>query len=158
MYQTGCNAYRQSARNIIEEDRRVVLLKLYDGVLKFLAQARRGMMEGSPKIRGENISKIIAILTELECALDHEKGGEIATNLGNLYQYITNRLTMASAGNDVKSLDHVKEIVSTLKDGFEKAFQEQKNTAAYNNMRAATHPELISGMSAAPVREAQFAL
>lgn len=157
MYQTGCKAYRQSAGNSLE-DRRVVLLKLYNGILKFLAQARRGVIEGSPKIRGENISRIIAILTELECALDHEKGGEIATNLGNLYQYITNRLMTASAENDVESLDHVKEIVSTLKDGFEKAFQEQKNTAAYNNMRTTARPELISGMSTAPERVVQFAL
>jgi flagellar protein FliS len=163
MYQTGCNAYRQSAGNTLE-DRRVVLLKLYDGILKFLAQARRGILEGSPKIRGENISKIMAIVTELECALDHEKGGEIAANLSSLYQYITNRLTEASIKNDVEALDHVKEIISMLKDAFETAIQEQKkSTAAYNNTRAATnhHPEVIPpGISAAapPERGVQFAL
>ncbi len=159
MYNTRCNAYKQSASNTLE-DRRVVLLKLYDGILKFLAQARRGILENSPKIRGENISKIMAIITELECALDHEKGGEIAANLGSLYQHIMNHLTTASVKNDVEALDHVKEIVSTLKDAFEKAFQEQKKAAAHRNMKAAeTHPEIISGMPpAAHERGVQFAL
>jgi flagellar protein FliS len=157
MYQTGCNAYRQSASNTLE-DRRVVLLKLYDGILKFLAQARRGILENSPKIRGENISKIMAIVTELECALDHEKGGEIAANLGSLYQHIMNRLTTASIKNDVEELDHVKEIVSMLKDAFEKAYQEQKRTASSFGTKAEPHPEIIPGMSAAPERGVQFAL
>jgi flagellar protein FliS len=157
MYNTGCNAYRQSASNTLE-DRRVILLKLYDGILKFLAQARRGILENSPKIRGENISKIMAIITELECALDQEKGGEIAANLGSLYQYIMNRLTVASAENDVEALDHVKEIISMLKDAFEKAYQEQKNTMASHNTKTETHPEIISGMSATPERGVQFAL
>jgi flagellar protein FliS len=157
MYNTGCNAYRHSASNTLE-DRRVILLKLYDGILKFLAQARRGILENSPKIRGENISKIMAIITELECALDQEKGGEIAANLGSLYQYIMNRLTVASAENDVEALDHVKEIISMLKDAFEKAYQEQKNTMASHNTKTETHPEIISGMSATPERGVQFAL
>jgi len=160
MYQTGCNAYRQSAGNTLE-DRRVVLLKLYDGILKFLAQARRGIIEGSPKIRGENISKIMAIITELECALDHEKGGEIAGNLSSLYQYIMNRLMMASAKNDVEALNQVKKIVSTLKDAFEKALQEQKGAAAFhsNNTKAANHSDVIPEISAAaPERGVQFAL
>ena len=158
MYQTGCNAYRQSAGNTLE-DRRVVLLKLYDGILKFLAQARRGALEGLPKIRGENISKIMAIITELECALDHERGGEIAANLSNLYQYITNRLVEASVKNDVDALDNVREIVSTLKDAFEKAFEGQKYATARQNTRAANHPELMPGMAApAPERGVQFAL
>lgn len=158
MYQTGCNAYRQSAGNTLE-DRRVVLLKLYDGVLKFLAQARRGILENSPKIRGENISKIMAIITELECALDQEKGGEIAANLGSLYQYIMNRLTVASVEDDLEALDQVKEIVVMLKGAFEKAYQEQKKAAAHSPAKVETHPEIISGMSAAaPERGVQFAL
>ena len=135
MYETGCNAYRQSAGNTLE-DRRVVLLKLYDGILKFLAQARRGILEGSPKIRGESISKIMAIVTELECALDLEKGGEIASNLSSLYRFIVNCLTTASLKNDVDSLDHVKDIISALKEGFEKALQEQKNIESKKNPAA----------------------
>jgi len=157
MYNTGCNAYKQSAGNTLE-DRPVILLKLYDGILKFLAQARRGILENSPKIRGENISKIMAIITELECALDHEKGGEIASNLSSLYQHIMNHLTTASIKNDVDALDQVKEIVFTLKDAFEKAFQEQKKAAAHRNTKVETHPEIISGMPAAPERGVQFAL
>ena len=44
MYHSGCNAYRQSAGNIVE-DNRVVLVKLYDGALRFLSVAKRGVAE-----------------------------------------------------------------------------------------------------------------
>jgi flagellar protein FliS len=155
MYQTGCNAYRQSAGNTLE-DSRVVLLKLYDGILKFLAQARRGMLEGSPKIRGENISKIMAIITELECALDFEKGGEIAANLGSLYQYAMGRLTSASIANDVEVLDEVKDIFSTIKEGFEIALQEQKTTEGHKKA-VASPAQMVTEMDA-PVRAIQHSL
>lgn len=154
MYRTGCNAYRQSAGNTLE-DKPVVLLKLYDGILKFLAQARRGIMEGSPKIRGESISKIMAIITELECALDLEKGGEIAANLGNLYRFIMDCLTVASSQNNVDALDHVKEIISALKEGFEKALQEQKNIESPKKPTAPL--QMMTGMG--PIeRGVQFSL
>jgi flagellar protein FliS len=159
MYQTGCNAYRQSAGNTLE-DKPVVLLKLYDGMLKFLAQARRGILENSPKIRGENISKIMAIVTELECALDHEKGGEIAGNLSRLYQFILNRLTVATFKNDVDALDEVKEVLLTLKDAFETAYKEQKRETTRKSAGIPAHPgEIMPGMTAAPPeRGVQFAL
>ncbi|MDX9785872.1 MAG: flagellar export chaperone FliS [Desulfobacterales bacterium] len=127
MYQTGCNAYRQSAGNTIE-DNRVVLLKLYNGTLKFIANAKRGLIENSPKIRGENISKVMAIITELDCALDMDKGGALSLQLRGLYRYVMAQLTSGNIHNDLKSLDRAETILLTLKEGFEAALQQQKNT------------------------------
>ncbi len=125
MYQTGCNAYRQSAGNTVE-DNRVVLLKLYDGSLKFLANARRGIMEQSPRIRGENISKAMAVIDELNCALDMEKGGQLAAQLDSLYQYVLDRLVIVNMKNDLQALDQAERILITLKEGFEGAIQQVK--------------------------------
>jgi len=126
MYQTGSNAYRQSIGNILE-DKHVILLKLYDGALKFMALARRGITEKSPKIRGENISKALAIIEELNCALDMEKGGELAVHLDSLYKFTIGCLTTASLKNDPQALDQAKSILTTLKDGFEAAVRNQKS-------------------------------
>ena len=129
MYQTGCNAYRQSAGNAVE-DKRIVLLKLYDGVLRFIAQAQRGIQEGAPKIRGENISKAMAIIEELSCALDMERGGQLSAQLDGLYRYVINLLTMANVHNDISALGKASGILATLKEGFETAVREQKMAVA----------------------------
>lgn len=117
MVQTGHQAYRQNAGNAVISKEQL-LLKLYEGSLNFLRLARRGMEEKSPKIKGENISKIIAIMTELDCALDMEAGGEIAENLSMLYQHITFRLVQINVKNDIKGLDEIEHILSEIRDGF----------------------------------------
>jgi flagellar protein FliS len=127
MYQTECNAYRHSAGNTVE-DNRVILLKLYDGALKFLAHARRGIMEKSPKTKGENISKAMAIIEELNCALDMEKGGQMADQLNSLYGYAMEQLTKVTIKNDLQALDQAVQVLATLKEGFEEAYQQLKNS------------------------------
>jgi flagellar protein FliS len=152
MYQTGCNVYRQTAANTVE-DKRMILLKLYQGALVFIRCAQRGIMDNSPQIRGENISKAMAIINELECALDHEKGGDISARLGSLYQYATQCLLHASLHNDTEALEQVKQLITTLKEGFEGAIQSQKSTTA--------SPQAIPTMPAPepqPQRPVQFAL
>lgn len=130
MVYTGHQAYRQNAGNsVISKEQ--LLLKLYDGSLNFLRLARRGMEENNPRIKGENISKIIAIVTEFDCALDMETGGEIAENLSALYRHIIYRLLEINVKNDIKGLDEVEHILSELKDGFEQAakINREKNEA-----------------------------
>ena len=128
MYQPGCKAYQQSAGNMVE-DNKVILLKLYDGALRFLSIARRGIIEQKPSIRGENISKAMAIVSELDCALDMKKGGDLSNQLASLYRFIMDKLTLANSNNDLTALDKAEDILQTLKEGFEGAARSQNNSA-----------------------------
>jgi flagellar protein FliS len=71
-----------------------------------------------PKVRGENISKVLAILTELDAALDRRSGGELAKNLSGLYGYMINRLTAANLQNDAAALDEVARLLAEIREGF----------------------------------------
>lgn len=120
MVQTGHNAYRQNAGNsVINKDQ--LLLKLLQGSLNFLRLARRGMEEKNAKIKGENISKILAIMAELDSALDVKAGGEMAENLSSLYQHIIYRLVDANIKNDIKGINEVEQIIINIKEGFDEA-------------------------------------
>lgn len=155
MYQTGCSAYRQSAANTIE-DKRVILLKLYDGALIFIKIAKRGIQDNSPRIRGENIGKTMAIISELQAALDHEKGGKISTNLDALYRFAMDRLLFASSNNDIEALNQVEKVLTTLKEGFESALKEQKRAAAASAAPLPV-PPVMPGISAPAPQAMQYA-
>jgi flagellar secretion chaperone FliS len=129
MYQSGCKAYRQSAGNIVE-DNKVVLIKLYDGALRFLSVARRGIAERKNHVRGENISKVMAIVNELDCALDMEKGGDLSIQLASLYRFVIEKLTAANRNNDLAALGQAESILKTLKEGFEEAARNQKSSVS----------------------------
>ncbi len=68
----------------------------------------------------------MAILTELDCALDREVGGPLAENLSRLYRYMMDRLTVANVDSDAASLDEVERLLSELMEGFEGAFKREE--------------------------------
>lgn len=118
MVQTGINAYKQNAVNsVISKEK--LLMKLYDGSLNFLALAKRGMKADNPRIKGENITKVLNIVTELDCALDMDVGGEMAENLSNLYRHIMFTLIDANLKNDIPAVENVEHIIREIKAGFE---------------------------------------
>ena len=123
MVQTGHNAYKQNVGNAIISKEQL-LLKLYTGSLNFLKLAKRGMEENNPRIKGENITKVMNIITELDCALDIDKGGEMAENLSNLYRHILYSLVNANLKNDIETLDNVSNLILEIKSGFEEVLNQ----------------------------------
>ncbi|SCY32842.1 flagellar export chaperone FliS [Desulfoluna spongiiphila] len=114
------SAYAASAaREDLPQDR--ILVMLYEGAIKFIHLAVRGIDEKRPALKGEYISKVLAILTELSAALDMERGGEIAENLAALYDYMVRRLTEANIKNDTAALREVETLIVSLKEGFAEA-------------------------------------
>jgi flagellar secretion chaperone FliS len=115
---TPCyQAYRKSAVTSAETKEQLLLM-LYDGALQFTHIARMGIDQQMPKVRGENISKVLAILTELDAALDRRSGGELAKNLSGLYGYMINRLTAANLNDDAAALDEVARLLAEIREGF----------------------------------------
>ena len=107
-----------------------IVLLLYEEAIKRVRQARAGIEAQSPKIRGENISRVLAIVSELDCALDRTLGLEMVDNLSGLYQYMIQQLTLANVKNDTQFLDPVEQILRELWEAFQQAAQEVRNGAA----------------------------
>lgn len=69
--------------------------------------------------KGVLIGKAINIIGGLRDVLDKEAGGELATNLERLYEYMTMRLFEASRHNDVSKLDEVAKLLGEVKSGWD---------------------------------------
>ena len=68
-----------------------LIVMLYDAALDQLGKAELAMEDTTPRRIEKYHNALIAcqnIITELISSLDLEKGGEIATNLFNLYDYM----------------------------------------------------------------------
>ena len=128
MTAAGYEAYNHAVVHTTD-NKEQILLMLYKGAIRFVKFARMGIEEKSAKIRGENISKVMAILTELDCALDREVGGELVENLSDLYHYMMDRVTHGNVENDPGALHEVERLLTELKDGFEGAVQKEPKEA-----------------------------
>jgi len=108
---------------------------LYDGALRFIAQARAGfeIPIDSPR-RFETVHTGIlraeAVLQELRDNLDLESGGEIAENLAKLYDYHLRRLFEANMRKDETALAEVEGLVMTLREGWAEMLQQKQVTVA----------------------------
>jgi flagellar protein FliS len=91
---------------------------LYDGALRFVAEARSAAARKDIAARGDAISRAMAIVSELQNTLDVETGGDIARELDRLYTYINNRLLDVSVKRDAAALDEVQKLLTTLRDGW----------------------------------------
>jgi len=92
---------------------------LFDGALKRLAAARGALEAGDVALKGELIGKVIAIVEGLRISLDRERGGDIAANLGALYDYMERRLLEANARNDVGMLNEVNSLLKEIAAGWQ---------------------------------------
>jgi flagellar protein FliS len=96
---------------------------LMEGGLTRLAQARGAVEREQVALKGELISKAIGIIGGLREGLNLEAGGEVASNLDNLYEYMTTRLIEANLKNDVAPLDEVAGLLRNVKSGWDQIAQ-----------------------------------
>ncbi|HEX7036409.1 MAG TPA: flagellar export chaperone FliS [Pseudomonadales bacterium] len=91
---------------------------LLDGACSRLLRARDCIRLNDRDGRSNAIAATVAILEGLQGSLDHERGGELASNLDALYDYMQRRLFRADADNDPAGVDEVLGLVTTLKEAW----------------------------------------
>lgn len=92
---------------------------LMEGGLTRIAQARGAMERQQTALKGELIGKAIAIIGGLREGLDLQRGGELASNLDSLYQYMVSRLLDANMKNEAAPLDEVAGLLRNVKSGWD---------------------------------------
>lgn len=116
----GSNMYGNIAHNIYAENNVGVespaklIEMLYEGVLRFNAQAKKAIKDCNVEKRVYWINRSTAIITELTAILDMEKGGQTAEYLEGLYNYEIQLLAQAGIKNDIDALDEVSNVFKGL--------------------------------------------
>jgi flagellar secretion chaperone FliS len=118
---TYARAYQ--AQSILTASPGQLVLLMFDGALRFMAQARAAFAEpeDTPR-RLEKINTALlraqAILGELRSNLDFTSGGEVAVNLDRLYDYYLRRLFECNLRKSEIPLIEVEGLVRELRDGW----------------------------------------
>mgnify|MGYP001417005614 FL=1 len=88
---------------------------MLSGALERVVSASGCMERNETAEAGESIGKAISIVDSLRVSLDVEKGGDIAKNLGQLYDYIMRRLLEASVSQQPELLAEVASLLQEIK-------------------------------------------
>lgn len=106
------NAYLES--RILSADRLELISILYEHAIDSIHDAAEYLEKGDIRARAKAISKAQAVILELEGSLNHERGGEIAANLGRLYRYMRERLMAANLKQEAAPLVEVERLLRTV--------------------------------------------
>lgn len=111
-YATAPAAYRQSSILTAPPER--LLIMLYDGAGRFLAQAAAAMREREVARANERLQRGEAIIEELLATLDLS-AGEVAERLQGLYVFCRRRLAEARIEQDPERIDEVRSLLAELR-------------------------------------------
>ena len=111
-----------------------LILMLYDGAIKRISFAREGVINKDPKQRGENLSKAIAIISELNASLRDIEGEEISF-LRSLFLVMMQELCKVSLTNDVQTLDRANKYLKELKRIWETSVMGRDNAGENANAK-----------------------
>jgi len=94
----------------------VLVARLLGRAVSSIQRARDADRGSAGAERAQALGKAVAVIAELRSALDLERGGEVARNLEDLYEFVNRRLLAASIDHGPEPLDEALrplEIVSS---------------------------------------------
>lgn len=127
---SAAQKYKQTSVQSASKEK--ILLMLYEGAIRFIKQAMVAIDKKDIADRGMNIGRAFDIINELNNTLNHEAGGEIASNLEQLYMFISEQLTKANATGQKKPLEDALKVLETLYSGWVEAIEKLKREENLN--------------------------
>jgi flagellar protein FliS len=116
MRSNAINAYAQNAARIESPEKLVQML--FEGVLRFTAQAKKAIEDGDIEKKVYWINRSIDIFAELINSLNYEKGGQVAEYLNGLYSHQIFLLSSANLENKTEPLETVIMVTKGLIDAW----------------------------------------
>ncbi len=118
-YARQTTSYREMELQSASPERLVVYV--FEQLVVNLERARIAMERNDIELRVTSLRRARGLVGELLATLDFERGGAIATQLADLYQYMLYELVDIGQRGDVVTLRKLVNIASNLRDGFAEA-------------------------------------
>ena len=95
-----------------------LVVTFYDQIVAALEDAIVAVEAGEIERRYNAIKTATGLISELYLSLDEEFGGDIARNLGQIYNYVLNRLPRVNTHNDPAPAENGLRLLKPLRDSW----------------------------------------
>lgn len=95
-----------------------LVILMYDGAIRFLKECKKKIKAGDIPGRGLYISRAQKVISELQDSLNASKGGEVASNLARLYNFLMRNLSEANIDADEAKVDESIKVMECLREGW----------------------------------------
>jgi len=116
------NLYQQTS--VTTSNPMKLVLMLYDGAIQFLKESTEFIGKKEIQNKIVTINRAKDILAELNSSLNCEIGGEFALRLRSLYLFMDRHLFQANLKNDVRAIEDVIRLLTTLREAWQDAYNQ----------------------------------
>lgn len=106
-----------------------LILMLFDGALRFMRAAENGFEIECPRRKQEtvhnNLMRAQEIIQELQRALDLREGGEFASGMFRLYDFMLTRLMEANLKKDPDNIRIVARFLGEIRESWDQMLRDQ---------------------------------
>ncbi len=118
------SAYQRT--NVMTADPKRLVLMCYEGAISNLKLAKEKYETHEYEAKARAVQKFQDIVNELLCSLDFEKGGQIATNLRTIYDYMIRHVLQADIAREASGFNEVIGMLEELKEAWEEVSNGKK--------------------------------
>ena len=122
------NTYRQTQAQTATPGELIVML--YRGAVRFVASGIEGIEAHNVEVAHNFLLRAQAIINELLESIDVERGGEVARNLWQLYEFMNRRLVEANLRKDAEPAREVEQLLRDLLPAWEEAARQMNASPA----------------------------
>ncbi len=113
----GANAYRSTQLTLAPPPR--LLLEVFRNLAEALRRAQAFLVVGDLTGKATAIDQSLALLGELETALDPAAAPDLCANLAGLYRFCSERVLQASVELTLEPLQEVEQVLQPVREAFQ---------------------------------------
>ncbi|MEJ5300846.1 MAG: flagellar export chaperone FliS [Thermodesulforhabdaceae bacterium] len=118
------DAYRKTKLETIDPLKLIVMC--YEAIIKDLQDAKKFHQERNIEGSYDKVRHAQDLITELLVGLDYERGGEIAVNLGRIYNFVLRQLITVNTRTKPEYYDPLIRIMESLKEAWDQIASQQQ--------------------------------
>ena len=103
---------------VAQDDPHRLVLMLMDGAVQRIVAARASIERGERAQKAQLLQRALAIMDELRASVDTQRGGPLAQNLADLYDYMSRQLIRANVEDGVACLDEVLGLMAEIRSAW----------------------------------------
>jgi flagellar secretion chaperone FliS len=120
-----------------------LVVMMYDAAICSLKEAKEQMGRRDIAGRSRSINKCISIISELQSCLNLKQGGEIATSLDRLYDYMKRRIFVANVEQSIKPLEETEALLENLRSAWSDLVAQAIGSQAEKSVSSFPAPEIF---------------
>jgi len=120
MVRSSIRKYQNTGLSQVETaDPHTLISLIMQHILGNLAAAKGAIDRKDIEVKNKTLNKVIGLIGELQDSLDMEKGGELSSNLYDLYAYMISQVSKSNMKNITEPLTEVSSLITEIKSGWD---------------------------------------